>query len=253
MLRLCKVCKTDSNGKYFCRPCAAEHSKETQKRRIERKNAGLCTNCGGEKDDANFRMCFRCQAKESSKTRERNKIRKENGQCNVGTCKNQRLLNHRFCETHREEWLKRDKKRSLKLIDIGLCTSCGSQKYMDCYKNRLNIQTKSCEECYLKILSARHLGITSRWKELFNILVKQDFKCIYTGEKLILGINDSIDHILARSIYPEKSQDINNMRWVTRNINNMKYDLSDDNFCAEIAKIVKHLGASPKITTSPQV
>jgi 5-methylcytosine-specific restriction endonuclease McrA len=250
--KTCKVCKQDSGGKYFCKLCAAEHSKETQKRRIERKNAGLCTNCGKEKDDENFRMCLRCQTKESEKTRKRNKQRKEAGICAIGPCNNTRLSNHRFCVIHREEWLKKDKKRSLKLIDDGLCTSCGSEKYMDCFENRLNIQTKSCQTCYLKMLSVRHLKTVSRWKELFNILIKQNYMCPYTGDKLVLGVNDSIDHILPRGRYPEKSHDINNLRWVTRNINNMKYDLIDDEFCKEISKIVKHLGADPKIATGPQ-
>lgn len=125
---------------------------------------------------------------------------------------------------------------------------------MNCYINRAT-RTKFCQKCYLRVSSGRHLGSRDRWKELLDLLEKQNFKCPYTGDNIVLAVNDSVDHILAQSLYPDKTKDVNNMRWVTRTINHMKYDLSDNDFCAEIFKIVKHLGANnPEIIiTSPQV
>jgi len=253
MSKKCHSCKNESDGKFYCEPCNTKNNERNQKKRTDRLNAGLCTNCGGEKDTG-WRMCSKCQAQNSNGARQRNKEKLAEGKCNIYNCENPKLIKSRFCETHRIESLTRQKKRCLKLIDEGLCTCCATEKYMDHYTNRSNTITKHCQTCYLKQLSASHLGTMNRWKELFDILVKQNFTCPYTGDKLTLGFNDSIDHVLPRSLYPEKKRDINNLRWVTRTINNMKYDSLDKEFCEEIVKIVRHLGADLyKNLIGPQV
>jgi hypothetical protein len=251
MFTKCHRCKNDSEGKYYCDSCTVILNKKTQNRRLERRKAGLCTDCGGTRD-TDFIRCSRCRAKEFNEDNKRNKQKLEEGNCNIFNCKNKRFSKGRFCEIHRQELLTRVKKRDLKLIRDGLCTCCASERYMDCYTNRV-IRTKLCQKCYLRISSGRHLGNRDRWKELLDLLERQNFKCPYTGDNIVLAVNDSVDHILPRSLYPDKSKDIDNIRWVTRTINHMKYDLLHDDFCAEIIKIVKHLGADPKIATGPQI
>jgi 5-methylcytosine-specific restriction endonuclease McrA len=251
-MKVCHVCRKDSGGKYHCNDCGEKHNERTKLARRERKKNGYCTDCGQERD-TNWVRCSKCQKKETNKVKKRNQQRKEEGKCNIFNCENKKLDNSRFCDAHRIERLEYAQKRDIELIKKGLCTGCASEKYMEHYKDKVDIRTKWCQTCYLKMLSARHFGVVSQWENLFEILKQQNFICPYTGDKLILGINDSVDHIFPRSLYPEKTKDINNMRWVTRTINNMKYDLLDNDFCAEISKIIRHLGADPKIETSPQI
>ena len=68
-------------------------------------------------------------------------------------------------------------------------------------------------------------------------LVDQNWKCPISGRLLVLGVNASIDHILPKSKYPEKAQDIENIQWVDKNVNYAKYDLTQDELvqlCREI-------------------
>jgi len=247
----CHRCKNDSGGKYYCDSCREEHNKRNQKRRIDRKSDGFCTNCGKEKD-TDWRMCSKCQDQNSNAARQRNKEKLAEGKCNIYNCENPRLTKSRFCEIHRAESVTRANKRDTKLINSGLCTSCGSESYMDCYQNR-KTRTKSCQTCYLKMSSCVHLGTVHRWNELLDLLIKQNFKCPYTGDVLILGVNDSIDHILPQDRHPERKQDINNMQWITRPMNNMKHKLLEHEFLTEIIKVVKNMGGSLYIKATPHI
>jgi CRISPR/Cas system Type II protein with McrA/HNH and RuvC-like nuclease domain len=74
-------------------------------------------------------------------------------------------------------------------------------------------------------------------KELYYL---QDGKCYITGEKLILGKNAGLDHLLPQNKRPDLKNDINNVRWVDKKINEMKRDLTTTEFidiCKKIAKI----------------
>jgi hypothetical protein len=236
--KLCRSCKGKSTRTY-CPDCRAKLNELNQKRRLERKNCGLCTECG---KPAEGRRCRDCYFKERTKNKERLEERAKAGKCYVGPCPNRRNKNTRFCDSCAAYAQSERKSRMKNLMDNELCSSCGQEKYLDIYNKRENISLKFCQTCYLKQLSRRHIGNGKYWKELLNILVKQDFKCPYTGDTIILAMNDSIDHILPRKKYPEKQKDINNFQWVTRTVNNMKYDLLEYEFLSEIVKIVRHLG-----------
>ena len=54
-------------------------------------------------------------------------------------------------------------------------------------------------------LSSKHLGTTTRWQELGQLLERQNFTCVYTGRQLILGLNTSIDHIKPLTKWEETS------------------------------------------------
>jgi len=253
-MKVCRVCRKDSGGKYHCNDCREKHNERTKIARRERKKNGICTSCGKERD-TNFRQCSTCQTKSTNRVREQNKRRKQEGMCNIISCENFKSNKSRFCEKHRLERLKYAKKRDLKLINGGLCTSCASEKYMNCFNDKFDIHTKVCQTCYLKLLSARYFNTVDKWNELLDLLVKQNYKCPYTGDILVLAINDSIDHILPQDKYPDRKQDINNMQWITRPMNNMKHKLLEHEFLIEIIKVVKNMGddlytkATPHKTT----
>jgi CRISPR/Cas system Type II protein with McrA/HNH and RuvC-like nuclease domain len=64
--------------------------------------------------------------------------------------------------------------------------------------------------------------------------------CPYTGEKLIVGKNCSLDHILPRSRFPDLAEDLHNVEWVSEAANHMKWDLTKDEFFAKCALILQH-------------
>lgn len=205
-----------------------------------RKKMSLCRDCGGEKDNS-LTLCSLCRKKTYERIKKLDKRKFEENRCNIGTCKNKRLSNNRLCEYHRLKDLKEEKERDLKLIGNGLCTACGSEKYMDSYKESLNTRSKFCQTCYLKTASSRHFNTVQKWKELLDILIKQNYICPYSGDIIVLGINDSVDHILPQGKYPEKSKEITNIQWVSRKINKMKNDNTDKEFIEFITIIYKHI------------
>ena len=102
--------------------------------------------------------------------------------------------------------------------------------------------TKLCQRCHLEQKSAQRLGSAQHWKSLLSILEQQDWICPYSGDKIVLGDNDSVDHILPISKYPDMEFDITNIQWTTQVVNIMKSNLLDCEFLAEIEKVAKHLG-----------
>lgn len=242
MFTKCHSCKNDSFGKFRCKTCSVKHNKNNQEKHkkiyLERKNAGLCI-CCGKKRDTSFFTCSFCRKKQYQKTKECDQKRREEGKCHVRTCENPRLNDCKFCEKHRLLDLNTRKERFFKLMENDLCTSCGSEKYMNHFKNR-NTKTKHCQVCYLKLLSVTYLGKADKWKELLNLLEKQNCLCPYTGDKLILGESASIDHVLSKSKYPEKQKDINNLVWVSRIVNRMKHNYTHREFMNLIEKIYNY-------------
>jgi 5-methylcytosine-specific restriction endonuclease McrA len=56
------------------------------------------------------------------------------------------------------------------------------------------------------------LGSSKYWSRLRDKLVSQGYRCVYTGELLVLGVNDSLDHIYPASRFPERAKDPNNLK-----------------------------------------
>ena len=74
---------------------------------------------------------------------------------------------------------------------------------------------------------------------LYDKLYSQNFTCPYTGEKLILGVNAWIDHILPRSRFPDQETSLDNLQWVSKKANLAKHNLTKDEFldlCRLISK-----------------
>lgn len=70
---------------------------------------------------------------------------------------------------------------------------------------------------------------------LLNKLEIQQYQCVYSGRKLILGQNASLDHIIAKS--RGGSESLDNLQWVDRNVNYMKRALSHDDFLDLVRQI----------------
>lgn len=234
----CHVCGGDSGGKYHCEMCRKAHNKRNQHRRKARKDAGLCTECGRKPRSGRI-LCDDCNTKNCSGKKYREKIRGVSGICAI--CDSLKVPNRRLCEDCAKEAHTYRAERSLQLIAFGLCTSCGKKPYLLTFKDANKI-TRLCQVCHLKQTSAGRFGSTKYWKSLLSILEQQNWTCPYSGDKIVLGVNDSMDHILPISKHPERKFDMDNIQWVTRAVNTMKFDLLEHEFLAEIVKVIKNLG-----------
>lgn len=100
-----------------------------------------------------------------------------------------------------------------------------------------------CEKHYLINLISGRLGLRSIVviEELKRKLFLNPF-CPYTGKKIILGENASIDHIKPISKFPELRSDINNVEWIDRQVNYAKRDMAKEEFILLCKHITNHCG-----------
>jgi len=91
----------------------------------------------------------------------------------------------------------------------------------------------------------RPYGLTKKngGAETLEVLWReQDGKCALTGEVLIPGVNATIDHKLPQSRGGTHAR--SNLQWVTRSVNNSKYDLTNEEFLELCRKVLHCCGES---------
>lgn len=81
-------------------------------------------------------------------------------------------------------------------------------------------QGKSCIKCILKSVARKRLDDESRWVDLLNLYNQQERRCAISGEKLVFGLNASLDHKQATS--RGGTHDLQNLQWVTKQVNDAK-------------------------------
>lgn len=116
----------------------------------------------------------------------------------------------------------------------GTCIQCGNKRMTPC--------GLYCIKCKLQSDAMRLLGSGKRWRELWDIYVKQGLKCAYTGEAIILGGNASIDHITPTS--RGGKNEIQNLQWVSWKVNQSKNDMTHDEFvsmCHRVSRRYEYL------------
>ncbi len=234
----CISCDADSGNKSKCKTCLEAHNSRNRLRRQTRKSAGLCSDCGN-KSQSGRTLCDKCHERNYVGRKHREKIRNLAGEC--ANCEKPKNTKRRLCEDCIANVRDYSAKRIEKLLSLGLCTSCGKEPHMPKLKDSGRI-TMLCQRCHLEKRSSQRLGSTKHWESLLLILEQQNWTCPYSGDKIVLGVNDSVDHILPTSKYPKKKFDTTNIQWTTRVINLMKSDLLDCEFLSEIERVAKHLG-----------
>jgi hypothetical protein len=118
-----------------------------------------------------------------------------------------------------------------------LCGACGKEPPLAVF--RADAKHAVCESCYLKHVARERLGSKRLWPALKQQLEMQGYKCAYTGDALILGVNDSADHKFPISRFPEQASDATNIEWVRRDINGMKRDRTPDEFRQLLSQILE--------------
>ena len=206
-----------------------------EKRRayLKERRARVCESCGGPKEIAGYcRSCYRRRETRRKQLWVEKKTRNECISCNriVSTGKSK-------CEICLKKQREQRAKREITRFNGGLCIKCGKLSH--------TLNSKTCGNCFCRNVSKFHFNTYSHTDDLMNLLVKQDHKCPYTGRKLTLGENCTLDHIVPKS--RGGKNELSNLQWVYYldhiNINTIKWTMTDEEFKKLILEVSIHLGA----------
>lgn len=118
------------------------------------------------------------------------------------------------------------------------CRLCNNKEFLT--DNGGNIVSNFCQECYLKHMSGKHLGSYHKWQILLDMLYRNDWRCVYSGEKLEPGKNLSFDHLDPIARFPDRKHDATNIVPCTKSINLMKRDMTRSEFVEMTRTISSH-------------
>ena len=140
----CPHCGGKNNvepGEKLCRECRSEHNARRVNTRTRRREAGLCTLCGGRRDDEKYLTCSACREKiRRSRGKKKAKYQKswynrmrEEGRCvSCGNWSWPGKARCKDCQKKSSQAARRadpdgSKKRELRQtrIELGLCIDCG--------------------------------------------------------------------------------------------------------------------------------
>ena len=89
-------------------------------------------------------------------------------------------------------------------------------------------------------IAFKRLGTAKLALAIWGKLRAQRYACPYTGDRLIPGVNASLDHIKPVSLYPELARSIDNVEWVTLDVNLAKRTLDSEQFIALCRRVTIH-------------
>ena len=92
-------------------------------------------------------------------------------------------------------------------------------------------------ELRFKSVASSTLMDRTKADDLEHLFYLQEEKCYITGKKLIIGDNAGLDHLIPKSKNHNLISDINNVRWIDKKINEIKRDLTIDDFIS-LCKLV---------------
>lgn len=209
---------------------------------LTRIEQGLCYACGKPRTREGSRaLCPDCNIKRRVKQAERRTERKGKKLCiSCGRPITNKSTKCAQCLKRAMEYFHNIKKR---WVVQGLCVACGKTPMPSMAKKNL---WRLCETCYLKKRARMRLGNGQHWVAIKEKLIAQNFQCAYTGAQIILGVNDSLDHIYPVHKFPNLKSDLHNVEWITREINEMKGDRTPGEFLSVIQHILnyQHNGTS---------
>ncbi|NIQ16335.1 MAG: hypothetical protein GTO02_18670 [Candidatus Dadabacteria bacterium] len=208
-----------------------EHLLRKKERNLKRRSR-VCDGCGGPKEIAGY--CKSCWKKRDEKRRKRVEAKKLRGECT--TCANKVAKGRLRCEVCLEKSRKQRHLRESYRRENNLCLHCNK-----------NVEENAvmCCMCHAKDVSGFHFKTVSRASELIEIFEEQGGVCPYTGKKLTIGVNASLDHVVSK--HSGGTDDRENLQWVYKgdfDINWMKGALTSDEFINAIYIIYEHLSRS---------
>lgn len=252
-LKICVSCSEQVLMNHtLCEKCLSKQKNNSN----NKKNKKICLDCNKAYTDNSY--CEECLKKRNLRRKNYRQNKKINKICL--DCSNKVKSGFSKCES----CLNRIKEQKLALISNNVCTICaknyakeGLQRCETCNLYHINRRlyfkqndlclycgntrtnhNKYCEKCYLKCTAKAHFGKRTNWHILKDIFDKQKGICPYTGEKLILGNNTELDHIIPKSKGGENV--IENLQWTSKIVNRMKSSNSEFEFLEFVKKIYEY-------------
>lgn len=217
-------CVDCSNGVAFgckyCVSCLAKSKTRSAERYNKLKAERVCKTCS--KPTESGISCSECKTKKKSTFQ----YRKKAGLC--VTCGTNPADQNQKCRGCHETYVANTTAKKQARLSKGLCAFCDEPR----------VGTQLCVEHYLKFTAKTHLGTSKRYDELRALFDKQQGVCPYTGFLLRLGVDASIDHIVAKS--SGGSHEVDNLQWVYYKANFMKQDMGELEFLELVKKICEH-------------
>lgn len=160
-----------------------------------------CTQCGLELASVNF-----------SKSSGRNICK---------SCRNER--ERKYASNNRIKSRNYRKSKRLERISNGVCSRCS-------YPSLGHVTVCLYHWLFIKAITNLDGNPTKNAELLEGKLVSQKYKCPYTNQLLIPGLNCWLDHIKPKRRFPELARNINNVEWVSKEINIAKSDKTKEEF-----------------------
>jgi hypothetical protein len=136
--------------------------------------------------------------------------------------------NGRMCELHRKDTLRYSSNTREERLAAGLCIRCGKELAINSPDRE---KGQFCRSCYLRVVAHTNLGDSKMWGNLFELAENQK-NCPYTGNKLEIGVNASLDHIIPKS--KGGTNACSNLQFVYCNgafdVNRMKGEMTEEEF-----------------------
>lgn len=115
---------------------------------------------------------------------------------------------------------------------LGLCLSC--------VEKPITGSVSFCEKHWLAQAAWRAgLRGKEKWRIVKQILERQDYTCPYTGRKLVIGENASIDHKNPRAAFVDQVGLESNLEWVDGDVNWAKHSMTREEFIAFCRLVVE--------------
>lgn len=198
-------------------------------------NTNICIQCSKPNLDG-FARCFDCRIANNEAAKKVRANREKNGLCKkCGKVRETKEI--KLCLDCREKSVKEHSQKKKFAIENNICVLCLKEK---CLQPLQGTTYPRCEICYYKDIARSNGFKTSDWQYLKTKLINQKFRCPYTNELLVLGLNTSIDHIKPKSRFPEYYNDLNNVEWTTLTINRIKLNFTKEEFLNIISLVYKN-------------
>ncbi len=235
---LCEVCGETTEGKLRCKECLAKNAARQKARQQRLIEQGICKKCGKHGAADGHLYCEGCLAKVNAFTRKHTAKQTKEKRCHGCGIPCDRFRCE-ICNGKANGEIRKLKKR---WTEANLCRNCGQPAITTTRSLRGQERATYCRDCYLKVLAYNVLGSGKKWRILLDMLEKCEWKCVYTGERLVLGDNLSFDHKNPICRFPEQRHDPGNIEPCSWQINLMKRDLTKPEFLALAQKVVNYLG-----------
>lgn len=240
------------------------------------KSAGLCSGCGSPREDTRKKLCQKCRDKGKEQATKKSEHRKQlrkgwkaQGRCQVcgSLLENSQYVTCHTCLSRRE--INREKHNRF-CKENGLCVDCGGpnrsgflkcdvcrEKFNATALRRVNDRRAqgvcinhpekkpvgardSCIDCWYKELSKTYFNSNDYADEFRLLFEKQEGKCAYTKQILIIGSTVHLDHKIP--ISRGGKNEMVNFQFVHKNINILKDNMTHDEFVAylpELEQLIK--------------